>query len=61
MQIRIDDTNEFLEISKLYVGVLLRADHIKKQMIVCERDGELLYKTTTDGGKTWTEFKEISE
>lgn len=59
MDIRIDDTNEFLEISKMYVGILLRADHIQKQMIVCERDGEILFKTTMDGGKSWTDFREI--
>ena len=60
MHVRRDDTyDRGLEISKLYIGVRLRADHIEKQMIVCERDGELLFKTTMDGGKTWTEFKEI--
>lgn len=58
---RIDETDDSfgLQISQLYTGVRLRANHVEKQMIVCERDGELLYRTTTDGGKTWTEFREI--
>jgi Neuraminidase (sialidase) len=55
----MDDTGSALEFSDLFLGVILRAGKEPKQMIVCERDGELYYKTTTDGGKTWTEFKEI--
>ena len=59
MQIQNDETGYGLQISQLYVGVTVRAHNVEKQMIIAERDGELLYKTTTDGGKTWTEFREI--
>ena len=48
-----------LEFSDLYVGIYLRGENPEKQMIVCERDGKLLYKTTRDYGTTWTEFREI--